>query len=161
MYGVVPASVVPAPVVPAPITQPHHRPVPTVPTRVAQNFHPQQTPALMSRGISSSSYNLPMLSSYSQPWWRGVVSTPTVCSRGGVASPGWPEARPLLDGKSDSPQLINVSTSGFQNLPSLSPSLQFGVNNALPVFQQQHPPVTPAYCFHCLQFGSVFTINPV
>ena len=143
-----------SPVVSTPVmtTPPHHMPVPTIPTKVAQNFQPKQIPALMmSTGITSSSYNLPMLCSNTQPWWRGVVSTPTVCSRGGVASPGWP----------DSPQLIKVSTSGFQNLPSLSHSLQFEVDNALPVFQQQSPPATPAYCFHCLQFGSVFTINPV
>ena len=97
--------VVPAPLLPAP-TQPPIVPVPvvpaldvptpvSVPTRVAQYYQPQQTPPLTSRGITSSSQSSPLLCSYTRQRpqvcsGRGVVSTPTVCSRGGVKpGPCW------------------------------------------------------------------------
>ena len=64
-------------------------------------------------------------------------------------------------------QMFYGSTSGTMPHSSLSPSYQSSVsqNEGLSMYKPQLvPPAspcgTPAYCFHCLQFGSVFTINP-
>ena len=60
------------------------------------------------------------------------------------------------------------STSGFMPHSSLSPCYQssVGQSEGLSIYHRQllSPAplgVRPAYCFHCLQFGSVYTINPV
>lgn len=80
----------------------------------------------------------------------------------------WSEARPM-EGSSGNgntfltPGPVNWSTSGSLNLPALSlfspPSAWSAI---LPPYQPQPVPqvVTPAYCFHCMQYGAVFTIIP-
>ena len=78
---------------------------------------------------------------------------------------GWPEARPMLVLGSNTPQSTHMyceSTSGSQNQLSLSLSPQYSVGwpVGVPVYRPQLLPVQPAYCFHCLQFGTVYTINP-
>ena len=127
---------------------------------------PPAPPMVQGNGSSSSS-NSPMLCSISQPragGYAGVVTSPP--------STGWPEARPasgLESSISQSPHLYSGSPSGLSNQLSLSFSPQYGMGLPVPMFIQPHPlPVVPstpggrpAYCFHCLQYGSVFTINPV
>ena len=93
----------------------------------------------------------------SAPWTGG-------CCGGEMVTLGWPEARPVLEiGKFT--HLYCGSTSGFTNQPSLSPSSQYSVvwPVSVPVMNQQQPmvPPSPAYCFHCMQYGSVFTVSPV
>ena len=82
----------------------------------------------------------------------------------------WSEARPM-EGSSGNgntfptPGPVNWSTSGSLNLPALSlfspPSAWSAI---LPPYQPKPQPVpqvvTPAYCFHCMQYGAVFTIIP-
>ena len=82
----------------------------------------------------------------------------------------WFEARPM-EGSSGNgntfptPGPVNWSTSGSLNLPALSlfspPSAWSAI---LPPYQPKPQPVpqvvTPAYCFHCMQYGAVFTIIP-
>ena len=99
----------------------------------------------------------------SGPWNDG-------CCGGKSVTPGWPEARPVLETDKfthHSSHLYCGSTSGFSNQPSLSPSSQYSVvwPVSVPVMSPQPPMVSPggspAYCFHCMQFGSVFTVSPV
>ena len=80
----------------------------------------------------------------------------------------WSEARPM-EGSSGNgntiptPGPVNWSTSGSLNLPALSPfSPPSAWSAILPPYQPQPVPqvVTPAYCFHCMQYGAVFTIIP-
>ena len=82
---------------------------------------------------------------------------------------GWPEARPMLVLGSNTPQSTHMyceSTSGSQNQQSLSLSPQYSVGwpVGVPVYQPQllsvQPGGRPAYCFHCFQFGTVYTIHP-
>ena len=114
--------------------------------------------------MSSSPISSTLLSSVTQP-----------CA-GGYVGGGWPEARPTT-GYNNMPStaksnigLFYGSTSGIMHHSSLSPRYQssVGQNDGLFLYQQQVPPAPdppgggrPAYCFHCLQFGSVYTINPV
>ena len=112
----------------------------------------------------------------------GPDITSSLCSSpqflGRPMSVGWSEARPVPGYGWDQPAVWNGtlpqpsfglssrSTSGYLKLSSLSPSLQFsnGWNTEVPTQQQQPLPVSPgspAYCFHCLQYGTVFTINLV
>ena len=136
---------------------------PAVPSPMATPVHassPASTPGVQSNG-SSSSTTLPMLCSITPPWTGGCV--------GGVTStPGWPEAR--LDGSLDgnmlqASQLYCGSTSGLPYQLSLSSSPQYGMGLPVHVFQSQLPPAqpppggSPAYCFHRLQYGSVFNIT--
>ena len=91
------------------------------------------------------------------------------CLGGEGATTRWPEARPMLVLGNNTPQSTHMyceSTSGSQNQQSLSLSPQYSVGwpVGVPVYQPQLLPVQPggrpAYCFHCLQFGTVYTINP-
>ena len=76
---------------------------------------------------------------------------------------GWSDARPVLGSSWDSSYLKPTgfpewSTSGLLNLPALSPSVQSSSWNSLVApYQTQPHPVSrsgsPAYCFHCMQFG--------
>ena len=106
-----------------------------------------------SNGISGSPTSLPTLCPDALPW-------PPVCSVGGVATRGRPDAWPWLGVHlSKTSYIFNEGTSGLLNQTS-----QFSTHQScvvLPFYQQQTLPVVPAYCFHCLQFGSVFTTNPV
>jgi hypothetical protein len=118
-----------------------------------------------SNGTTSSTPIIPMLCSTTTPHWLGG------CTGGVTSSPGWPEARPLggFDCNLGQPShLFCGSTSGAFNQPSLSSTPQYVSTQ---VFQSQPPPTAPpplptlpggrpAYCFHCLQYGSVFTITP-
>ena len=83
------------------------------------------------------------------------------------ASSVWPEARPMmgLSGNLNQPGLFNGSYSGYLTPPSLSPIPQSRWSVGFPSYQPQPQPVqlngSPAYCFHCLQFGKVYNISPV
>ena len=139
----------------------------TAPAALAEHVQaPPAPPVVQGNGYSSSSI-FPMLCSISQPWaggpTGGVTSTP---------STGWPEARPafgLESSMSQSPHIYSGSSSGLSNQLSLSFSPQYGMGLHVPLlFQPQPSPVVPptpggrpAYCFHCLQYGSVFSITPV
>ena len=89
------------------------------------------------------------------------ATTPTWTGGGQVGEglgTGWPEAGPMTPPN----HLYYGSTSGPMNpqtLSSISP-YSLGVS----VFQPNPPQVptigSPAYCFHCLQFGRVFTVSP-
>ena len=112
----------------------------------------------------------------------GPDITSSLCSSpqflGRPMSVGWSEARPVPGYGWDqpavwngtmpqpSPGLSSRSTSGYLNLSSLSPTLQFsnGWSTEVPTQQLQPIPVSPGspgFCFHCLQYGTVFTINRV
>ena len=104
------------------------------------------------------SYTLP-------PSWGSPGSPPMICATtptwtgcGFVGGTGWPEAGPMTPPN----HLYYGSTSGSINPQSLSSCSPYSVG--VSVFQP-NPPVpptgSPAYCFHCLQFGSVFTVSPV
>ena len=116
--------------------------------------------------ISSSLISSTLLSSAPQPPAGGYVGG------GGQGLAGWSEARPT-PGYSNipSPQsnvgLFYGSTSGIMPHSSLSPSYQSSVGQSEGLSMYQHQLLSPAplggrpaYCYHCLQFGSVYTINP-
>ena len=118
--------------------------------------------------------------SHGQPLgqWTGTNSTPTQYN---LVSPapesftgttigtvGWSDARPMIGSSWDS---TLFKPTGFQewsnstssHIPALSPSTQSSVWNLLvPPYQTQSTPVpnsgSPAYCFHCMQYGAVFQI---
>ena len=85
------------------------------------------------------------------------------------ASSVWPESRPTVGwgdtGSLHQPGLFNGSSSTFLTQPMLSPIPQssFGWDVGVPSYQPQPQPQmngSPAYCFHCLQFGRVYNISP-
>ena len=86
------------------------------------------------------------------------------------ASTGWSEIRPMIGSTWDSNNfqpsgLPTWSTSGSLNSTALSPSSQPSVWNVIvPQYQILPHPVpqggSPAYCFHCMQYGAVSTIIP-
>ena len=120
--------------------------------------------------------------SHGQPLgqWTGTNSTPTQYN---LLSPTpesftgttigtveWSDARPMT-GSSWNSTLFKPtgfqewSTSGSSHIPALSPSTQSSVWNLLvPPYPTQSTPVpksgSPAYCFHCMQYGAVFQIVP-
>ena len=152
------ATVVSAPAVPLPVAPVYvQAPPPVVPSA-------DSPPGVQSNGSSSSTHILPMLCSITPSWTGGYV--------GVTSTPGWPDARPLggLDSNmSQSSHQYFGSSSGSPNHSSLSSSPQYGMGLPVPLlFQSQPnpavpaPPVgRPAYCFHCLQYGSVYAIYPV
>jgi hypothetical protein len=92
------------------------------------------TPLVQSNRISSSANNPPMLCSIPLSW--------TGCGLGAGPTTGWSKARPTLRFDRNLSQVASLthgSTSGFQNQPSLSPNLQYGVGLSvgLPPFQSQ------------------------
>ena len=113
-------------------------------------------PLVQGAGIISTTEQFPSL--FSSP--QAVMSWP--------ASSVWPEARPMmgLGGNLHQPGLFNGSYSGLLTPPSLSSAHQssFGWSVGVPSYQPQPHPVqlngSPAYCFHCLQFGRVDNISP-
>ena len=97
------------------------------------------------------------------PWAGGYV--------GVTSTPGWPDARPVggIDSNlSQSSHQYFGSSSRSPNHTSLSSSPVYVMG--LPVnmlFQSQPNPAVqaptagmPAYCFHCLQYCSVFIMYP-
>ena len=106
-----------------------------------------------------------------------------------VLMPGWSEPRPVggMWGGQSSMGVSNGSASGFLNQPSLPSTTHSSMewNTSEPVLEYhqpqylphplpipQSPPLLPqpqpvppggrpAYCFHCLQYGAVYSINPV
>ena len=109
---------------------------------------------------------VPPLGTFTLPPSFGIspmtcATTPTWTGGGQVGEglgTGWPEAGPMTPPN----HLYYGSTSGPMNpqtLSSISP-YSLGVS----VFQPNPPQVptigSPAYCFHCLQFGRVFTVSP-
>ena len=109
-------------------------------------------------GTTSTAYSLPMLCSISQPLvggYQGLSQSPG-CGVGGVSTV-WPEVHPWLVGLSGSPGLSIGSSSGLNQQQSLSPMYQPSVGQ----YQPNSPSGRPAFCFHCLQYGSVYTISPV
>ena len=81
---------------------------------------------------------------------------------------GWSEARPMLGFGSKMPQLTHLYygiTSGSQNKQLLSSHPQYSVKWPVGVPKYQpfpaQPGGSPAYCSHCLQFGTVFIIKQV
>ena len=106
-----------------------------------------------------------------------------------VLMPGWSEPKPLAGmwGGQSSMGVSNGSASGFLNQPSLPStthsSMEWSTSEPVLVYHQpqylphpllipQSPPLLPqpqpvppggrpAYCFHCLQYGAVYSINPV
>ena len=139
-------------------------PLPVAPVQAQGAPPPAPSAGLQSYGSSSSFNTSPMLCSMTSPWTGGFV--------GVTSTPGWPDARPVGafdSNRSQSSHPYFGSSSGSPYHTSLSSSSQYGVGlpNTM-LFQSQPnpaapaPPVgTPAYCFHCLQYGSVFTIYPV
>ena len=143
--------------------------VPAVPLPVASIQAQAAAPPALSEGTQSygsysSFHTSPMQCSITPPWTGGCV--------GVTSTPGWPAARPVGDFDSNMSQSSHPyfgSSSGSPYHSSLSSSSQYGMG--LPVdmlFQSQPNPAVPApllgmpaYCFHCLQYGSVFTICPV
>jgi hypothetical protein len=103
----------------------------------------------------------------------------TLCSSSVTLTP--PSTTFYLWGGNQSPSSLDLcygSNSGFLNQASLPSSHQSSVGWNLPVYHQpqydplfQPQPVTqpqpvplggrPFYCFHCLQYGAVYSINPV
>ena len=85
-------------------------------------------------------------------WVAGGMSIPTGWPDagqlgGGVSRPTvWTDAGPFGGGLCGSPG----SSSGFNQYQSLSP-----------MYQPNSPSGKPAFCFHCLQYGSVYTITPL
>ena len=96
---------------------------------------------------------------------------PTLCSSpvsivGDVSgSMGWSDARPMLGYglQQTPPGLFSRSSSGSMNQSTLSSNVQTSGLYGMPMTQPQPQPhhAAPAYCFHCLQFGTVFTVNLV
>ena len=120
----------------------------------------------------SSPELMPVLSDYTFPpsaLMPGQVA-PTVPMPGQhypppILMPG--QTAPLQYGFSQcQAQPQTLTSSGFNSLPTLCSSpVTFGANETNSVGVPQFPPILlglrPAYCFHCLQFGSVFMINQV
>ena len=148
-------------------TGPNH-PVPVVPLPVGTPqaaVHPEMIgqvnqPLVGVYGTSSTQSKLPMLCSISPPWASGLGTGPV-----GGWSTGWPEARPMMGLNFNMPQSSYVYCGGnstSMNQTSLSPSSQYmpGCQEGMP-----QPPYTPggspAFCYHCLQYGAVYTINLV
>ena len=75
---------------------------------------------------------------------------------GGVTTV-WPDAGPWLGGLCGSPRLSVGSSSSLNQHQLLSPMYQPSVG----LYQQSSPIGSPAFCFHCLQYGSVYTISKV
>ena len=119
---------------------------------------------------------------HSQPLgqWTGTNSTPTQYNLPSptpesftgttIGTVEWSDARPMT-GSSWNSTLFKPtgfqewSTSGSSHIPALSPSTQSSVWNLLvPPYPTQSTPVpksgSPAYCFHCMQYGAVFQIVP-
>jgi hypothetical protein len=112
-------------------------------------------------GTSSNLSNFPMLCSFSPPWASGCCVGP-----GSGWSTGWPEARPMVGLNCNMPQSSHLycgGTSTFNNQQSLSPSSQYIMGCQEGMSQPPHTPTgnSPAYCYHCLQYGAVYTINLV
>ena len=144
----------------SPASPPAVPPPPPAPS--AGLFGQDPPPGVQSSGISSSTQILPMLCSITPPWTGGYV--------GVTSTPGWPDARPVRGFDSNMSQASHQyfgSSSGSPNHSALSSSPQYGMGLPVPLlFQSQPNPVPappvgmPAYCFHCLQYGKVFTICP-
>ena len=99
--------------------------------------------------------------STSPPWACG-------CCAGSVSgwSTGWPIARPMVGLNCNKTQFSHVycgGTSTFNNQQSLSPSYQCILGCQEGMSQPPHTPTdnSPAYCYHCLQYGAVYTMNLV
>ena len=109
-------------------------------------------------GISSSSNPYFMLGSSPQSL-PGSTNGPV----------GWSEARPVSensrwDGMTLLPSGLPGSTSGYPTFLALSPSPQSSIGIVPPYQTPPQPPSpsgSPAYCFHSMQYGAVFTINQV
>ena len=130
--------------------------VPAVPE--PQGYYQPSAP-VCGDGTTSNTYSLPMLCSISPPLvggYQGLSQSPS-CVVGGVST-GWQNAHPILGGLSDSPGLNIGSSSGLSQHQSLSPMYQPSVGLYQPTSPVGRP---PAFCFHCLQYGSVYTISPV
>ena len=99
-----------------------------------------------------------MLCSISQPsvgGYQGLSQSPG-CGVGGESTV-WPDAHPWLGDLCGSPGLSIGSSSGLNQQQSQFPMYQPSVG----LYQPNSPIGRPAFCFHCLQYGSVFTISPV
>ena len=71
-------------------------------------------------------------------------------------------ASPHLEFLQSHPMSQTVTTSGFNYLPTLCSSpVTFAGSGDSVIFPPSPLGLKPAYCFHCLQFGSVFTINQI
>ena len=108
------------------------------------------------------------------PAWQSPGSPPMACATAPTWSGGycegegtrWPDAG--LHSSTPSAHLYFGSTSGSSNPQTLSSSSQYSVGWPvdMSMFQPTLPQPTPpsgslAFCFHCLQFGKVFTVSPV
>ena len=134
---------------PAPVT------VPAVPE--PQRYYQPSAPEF-GDGTTSNTYSLPMLCSTSQPsvgGYQGLSQSPGY-GVGGVTTV-WPDAGPWLGGLCGSPRLSVGSSSSLNQHQLLSPMYQPSVG----LYQQSSPIGSPAFCFHCLQYGSVYTISKV
>jgi hypothetical protein len=139
-------------------------PIPAVPAPAAAQPHIPYQPStpVCRNGIFSTTYSLPSLHSISQSsvggYGQGLSQSPGY-GVGGVSgvSTVWPDARTFSGGLCGSPELYVGSSSNLNQHHSLSPSYQPSVG----LCQSNSPIGRPAYCFHCLQYGSVYTISPV
>ena len=145
----------PVPVVPLPVGTPQAVVQPS--EMIGQVYQP----LVGGYGTSSTQSKLPMLCSISPPWASGLGTGGPV----GGWTTGWPEARPMMGLNFNMPQSSYVYCGGnstSMNQTSLSPSSQYmpGCQEGMP--QPPHTPGgSPAFCYHCLQYGAVYTINLV
>ena len=110
-------------------------------------------------GTTSNTYSLPMLCSISQPsvgGYQGLSQSPGY-GVGGVPTV-WVDAG--LGSLCGSPGLSVGSSSSLNQHQLLSPMNQPSIGLYQPNSPTGRLP-PPAFCFHCLQYGSVYTISPV
>ena len=136
----------------------HASPAPT-PTDGCQVPMPGCSPSFLQVTGTPSSYNQDLMLSSNPQYNRDSTTWPV----------GWSEARPMMGYRWDGMPLLPSglpigSTSGTYNFLALSPSPQSSIGS-VPLYQPQPQPPSPggspAYCFHCMQYGAVFTIRPV
>ena len=158
-------------------------PQPKVP--YPQGFCQPTTPVSRS-GTTSTTYSLPLLCSTSQApvggYGQGLGQSPG-WGVSGVSSPAvWPDARLLGGGvgmctPTGWPDAGQVGGGGGMSTPTVwpdagslggglcgSPGSSSGYNqyqSLSPMYQPSSPSGNPAFCFHCLQYGSVYTITQV
>ena len=138
----------------------YHVPPPApVPPDRCQVPMPGCSPSFLQVTGTPSSYNQDLMLSSNPQYNRDSTTWPV----------GWSEARPMMGYRWDGMPLLPSglpigSTSGTYNFLALSPSPQSSIGS-VPLYQPQPQPPSPggspAYCFHCMQYGAVFTIRPV
>ena len=123
-------------------------------------------------GITSGSQKFSSLFSSPQSYVGNIgggCSSPQYFPASTSGPAGWSEARPVIGNRWEDMTLLPSglpfgSTSGYPNLLALSPSPQSSIGFVSSYQTPPQPPSpsgSPAYCFHCMQYGAVYTINQV